>query len=295
MMQTGRYKRMIRKKGRGIALSMVLISVTGMVTILLLVFLLCLSFFGKGEFQQVYQGNTADIFSTAYSSFRLIPKDISGEQYVATFWSNSDFWYHFWNTVGISLAVIVGTVIVGSLGGYAFARYQFFGKNILLYLFILIMMVPYQVLMAPQFRLIYEMNLLNKAEGIILPSIFAPLGTYLIYQYVLQLPEEQFEAARVDGAGELRIFCRIALPQMKNGIMSLVLLVLIDTWNLVEQPLIFLSDEYRYPLSVAIEALENSGNLSFAACIVFVFPLFMVFLLGKDWLIQGIGHSVVTR
>jgi len=76
--------------------------------------------------------------------------------------------------------------------------------------------------------------------------------------------------------------------------MSLVLLVLIDTWNLVEQPLVFLSDEYRYPLSVAIELMENGGDLSFAACIAFILPLFLIFLLGKDWLIQGIGHSVVS-
>jgi len=196
----------INRKRGSVGLSMAVISVTGMFTILLLVFLFCLSFFGKYEFQQVYKGSFGSSFSTAYSSFRLVPRNISMEQYISTFWRNSDFWYHFWNTTGISLAVILGNVIVCSLGGYAFARYQFRGKKILLYLFILIMMVPYQVLLAPQFRQIYEMNLLNRAEAIILPNIFAPLGTYLIYQYVIQLPEEQFEAARVDGAGELRIF-----------------------------------------------------------------------------------------
>lgn len=96
--------------------------------------------------------------------------------------------------------------MVGTLGGYAFARFRFPGKKVLLFTFILFMMMPNQVMIPSQFRVLYEMNLLNRSVSVILPNVFAPFGVYLLYQYVIKLPDDVFEAACIDGAGESRIF-----------------------------------------------------------------------------------------
>ena len=211
-------------------------------------------------------------------------------QYKEAFVSNSDFWFYFWNSCGLSIPIMLGVVCVGTLGGYSFAKYRFRGDKLWLALYILFMMIPFQVMLAPQYRLVYSIGLKKSELSVILPNAFSSFGAFMIYQYALQIEDSTLEAARIDGAGEWRIFCSIALPQLKNGIAALMLLSLIDTWNLIEQPLVFLEEEYRYPLSVALR-MGTEGN--FAGCVVFLIPLFLVFLLGKDMLIDGIGKSVV--
>lgn len=282
-----------KKKKKGILLANTIVILTGMVTILILLFVLALSFFSADELSDVYKGAINPDLKV-YGSFKIIPDHFCLEQYKNTLWMNSDFWYYFWNSVLVSAPIMMATAVVGTLGGYAFARFRFLGHKFFLFLFIMFMMVPNQVMIPSQFRLLYEMDLLNQSVSIILPNIFAPFGVYLIYQYAHSLPEDIFEAARIDGAKSVRTFLSIVLPNIKNGIIALLVLTLIDTWNMIEQPLVFLSDEYKFPLSVAInQAGGVSGMSVFVSSIVFLIPIFLVFMMGKDQLVEGIGQSIV--
>lgn len=286
-------KRKRKEKNSRILLAKIVVYAGGAVTILLILYVVSLSFFGMGELSQSY-GGALNEGSTAYCSLQVIPSQFRIEQYKNTLWRNSDFWFYFWNSVGICLPVLVVTGLFGTLGGYSFARFRFRGRKALLFLFILFMMIPSQVLIPSQFRVLYEMNLLNHMVSVILPNMFAPFGVYLMYQYAGKMPEDMFEAAAMDGAGELRIFFSIVLPEIKNGIAALLILTLIDIWNLIEQPLIFYYDKYKMPVSAAMNQFGISNVLSpFVGCVIDMIPIFLVFLLGKEQLIEGIGQSVI--
>lgn len=273
----------------GIAYSAIIIA--GAFTLFILFFVIMITFWGTGEYQKNYGIVSNGGAGENYAEFRLLPEDFSLEQYKNTLWENSDFWFYFWNSCGISIPIAIGITIVGGLGGYAFAIYHFRGSKFILYLFILLMMVPYQVLLAPQFRLLFDLNLINHSLSVVLPNIFAPFGVFLVYQYASKIPQEQIEAARVDGAGEIYIFFKVALPQLVNGLISLFLLNMIDTWNMIEQPLVFLGEEFRFPLSVALNQSGNGDALQgFVGCLLYIIPLFM---LGYDKLIDGISNSIV--
>lgn len=276
----------------GIAYSAIIIA--GAFTLFILFFVIMITFWGTGEYQKNYGIVSNGGAGENYAEFRLLPEDFSLEQYKNTLWENSDFWFYFWNSCGISIPIAIGITIVGGLGGYAFAIYHFRASKFILYLFILLMMVPYQVLLAPQFRLLFDLNLINHSLSVVLPNIFAPFGVFLVYQYASKIPQEQIEAARVDGAGEIYIFFKVALPQLVNGLISLFLLNMIDTWNMIEQPLVFLGEEFRFPLSVALNQSGNGDALQgFVGCLLYIIPLFILFMLGYDKLIDGISNSIV--
>lgn len=211
-------------------------------------------------------------------------------QYKNYLLNNSDFWFSFWNSCGLSVPILLGTIGIGTLGGYGLAKFRFCGHGMLLTLYILFMMIPFQVLLAPQYRLLYLLNMTNHEMSVILPNIFSPFGVYLIYNYALQLDDSTLEAAKIDGCGEVRIFFYMVVPQLKNGIAALAMLNLIDTWNLIEQPMIFLAEEYQYPLAIAMNSM---GEQNFAGCVVYMIPILLIFLLGKDFLIDGLEKMVV--
>lgn len=294
MKNRGKSDRKQRARGQSAVLAKVIVCLTGVLTILMILFIICLSFFQTGELQAAYGGALNPGLMSDYAKLKILPEQWSIQQYRNTLWVSSDFWYYFWNSVKCSLPIMAAISVIGTLGGYAFARFRFPGRKALLFAFMLFMMMPYQVMIPSQFRVLYEMNLLNRAVSVILPNIFAPFGMFLLYQYAAKLPDDVFEAARMDGAGEIRIFFFIVLPEIKNGIVALLILTLIDTWNLIEQPLVFFSDEYRQPLSTAINQIGKTNTMSlFVSCVMFMIPVFLVFLLGKDQLIEGIGQSIV--
>ena len=190
--------------------------------------------------------------------------------------------------------IAAGTVVVSTGGAYALSKLHFPGKRLVLLSVILIMMLPYQIMLAPQMMLMDKIGLLNHSASVILPNIFTTFGVYLLYQFMENIPKECSEAAQMDGAGHILIFFKIILPQIKDGISALLILNLIDTWNLVEQPLLFLENQYQYPLSVILSEGETLiENHVFACCVIFLIPVLLVFLACKDSLLNGISSSVL--
>ena len=158
--------------------------------------------------------------------------------------------------------------------------------------YIILMMMPYQVTLVPNYLVLDWMDLLDTNWAIWLPGIFSPFSVYLITKYMKRIPVSLLEAAKIDGANEWQVFAKICVPICKGIIMSCAILIFIDYWNMVEQPLLFFSDTDKYPLSIFLSKI-NAGEvgLAFAVATVYMVPSLLIFLYGEEQLVEGIAYQ----
>ena len=185
-----------------------------------------------------------------------------------------------------------GQVTVSTLAGYGFAKCSFPGKKILFFLLMVLMIMPLQVTLVPNFIILDGLKLLNTYYALALPMIFVPLGTFIMTQSFRSVPDEIIEAARLDGCGTIGIICRISAPMNRAGMVCTLLLSFLDGWNMVEQPLILFTDQEKYPLSVFLSEI-NSGEVgvAFAVAVIYMVPTLLMFLWGEEYLEEGITYS----
>lgn len=146
--------------------------------------------------------------------------------------------------------------------------------------------------MTTQYITLKKLGLLGSYLAVILPGIFNTFGVFLLRQFMIRIPDEYGEAAKIDGAGHFRIFASVVLPQCKGALASLAILVFVDNWNMVEQPLIFLDNEQMHPLSIFLSRINTSEmGVVFACGILYLVPALLVFLYGENYLIEGIQRS----
>ena len=162
----------------------------------------------------------------------------------------------------------------------------------LFFFYIILMLMPFQVTLVPNYLVAEWTHLLNTRWSIILPGIFAPFSVFLLTKFMRRIPVSLIEAAKLDGAGEWKIFSRICIPMCHSALYSIVILVFIDYWNMVEQPIVLLSDAEKQPLSVFLSQI-NSGEvgLAFAVATIYMVPTLLLFLHGVDYLVEGITYS----
>lgn len=159
-------------------------------------------------------------------------------------------------------------------------------------LVIILMMMPYQVTLVSNYIILDRMGLIGTYAAVILPGIFSPFGTFLMRQVMDGIPKEVTEAARLDGAGQLGVLGKVVLPIAKGGIVSLLILNFIDNWNMVEQPLVFLQEAQKYPLSIFLaESVSESSMEVFACGVLAMLPPVLLFANFRDELISGIELS----
>ena len=165
-------------------------------------------------------------------------------------WEEPFTLYRFWNSLLLCSAITLGQMLVSCWAGFALAKYPIPGKGYLTTLLVILMLLPLQVTLVPSYLILDALGLLNTIWALILPSVFSPFGTVVMWITFRAVPEDLLDAARLDGASEHRILWRIALPVGKGGAASLLLLTFVDAWNMVEQPMVFLSNTANYPISV---------------------------------------------
>jgi multiple sugar transport system permease protein len=154
------------------------------------------------------------------------------------------------------------------------------------------MLMPFQVTLVPNYLVADKLGLLNSYGAIVLPGIFASFGVFLMRQFMSSIPDAYMEAVKIDGAGQLRAFIHIALPLVKPGIAALILLSFVDNWNMVEQPILFLTEPIRQPLSVYLTNIaEGARGVAFAASVLYMTPMVLIFLYGEEHLVEGIQMS----
>lgn len=230
--------------------------------------------------------------------FHWLPARVQWQNY-ATVWMNEEasMLRAFANTLYIALFSIVGQMFISSLAAYSFAKINFKGKQVVFMLFLSSMMVPSQLTIIPRFMLFKTIGLYNNLWAIILPAFFCATSIFMLRQFYMGLPNDLIEAAKIDGAGHLRIFLRIMLPLTKAALMSLIILAFISSWNEYMAPLIFLVKKELYTVSQNIQwyMLDEfkEHNLTMAAATSAIVPVVILFIVGQKYFVEGIATSGV--
>lgn len=222
---------------------------------------------------------------------RALPRRPTLEHYAALF-TRLDLARHFLNSVVVTLAATLGSLLVTSMAGYGFAKLRFRGRDTTFRTLALALVVPGQVGMLPLFLLLRELGLVNTYLGAMLPFFGSVYAIFLIRQYALSVPDDLLDAARIDGAGELRIFATIVLPLIKPILVTLAAYTFMAAWNDFLWPLIILSDSSKYTLPVALASLVGEHvqdtELMMAGAVVTVLPALGVFLAIQRHYVRGI-------
>lgn len=225
-------------------------------------------------------------------NLKFIPDKVTFDQYKNVLLKNPDYLLKFWNSVALTVPITLFQMILAILTAYGFSRYPNKFKSIIFFTYIILMIMPYQVTLVPNFLVAEKFNILNTRWAIILPGIFSPFSVFLLSKVMKRIPISYVEAAKLDGASELQILTKIHIPLCKGAIVSIAMLVFIDYWNMVEQPLVLMKEGDMHPLSVFLSQI-NTGDigLAFAVGTVYMVPTILMFLYGEDYLLEGITYS----
>jgi len=213
-------------------------------------------------------------------------------------WTLGGFGTYFWNTVVITAITVISVVALSSLAGYALARLYFPGNNIVFFVFILGLMIPFFSVMIPLFYELKSLSLLGTKAAVILPAIAGatgfglPLGVFLMRSFYMDLPEELADAARVEGATEFQVFRRIMLPLSAPGVAVLAVLVFFQTWNNFLLPLVYLQGSENQMLASGLYLFAGGRTgeyeLAAAASLIMTVPVVILFLIFQKYFIRGL-------
>lgn len=225
-------------------------------------------------------------------TWKLIPTYPTLEHYGTLLFKTPEFFVLFWNSVKLVALILVGQLLVGVPAAWGFAVYEVRGKNILFTLYVVLMLLPFQVTMLSSYLALKKMGLLDTHLAVILPAVFNTFPIFLTYGGFVAIPKPILEAARIDGAGEWYLFTHIGIRLGKSGILSAIVLGFLDYWNMIEQPLAFLETQSLWPLSLYLPQINwTQAGSAFAASVIMLLPAVFVFAMGQDYLEQGIIYS----
>lgn len=199
---------------------------------------------------------------------------------------------NFINSLIVSIAITLGALLFNTMAGYAFAKLRFAGRERIFQVLMAALVIPAQVAMLPLFLLMKQLHLVNTFGGVIVPTLASVFGIFLVRQYARSIPDELLEAARIDGAGEMRIFFQIVLPMLKPVLVTLSIFTFMAAWNDFMWPLIVLTDQDRYTLPVALASLSREHimdvEMMMAGAVITVVPVLALFLVLQRYYIQGL-------
>lgn len=222
---------------------------------------------------------------------RFFPSRVTFDHYVDLF-TRLNLGRYLLNSAFVAVVVTTCSLAINSLAGYAFAKLRFRGRDRLFRALSTGLVLPVQVAMLPLFLLLKNLGFINTYWGVIIPGLASIFGIFLVRQYALAIPDEMLDAARVDGASELRIFWSIVVPGIVPILATLAIWTFLATWNDFMWPLIVLSDESRYTLPVALANLAGEHvqdtELMMAGSVITVVPVMLVFLFLQRYYIQGV-------
>jgi multiple sugar transport system permease protein len=225
----------------------------------------------------------------------FLPEDPTLANY-GTWFTDLNIGKFFTNSLIVAVFTVLGNLVFCSMVGYALAKMDFPGKRILFLLVMLTLMVPGVVTFVPLFVLVSKMGLLNTYPALILPFLTSPLGVFLMRQFMMGIPDSLIEAARLDGAGELRIFARVVLPLCGPPLATLGILTFLASWNNFLWPLVAATSEDRYTLPVAL-SLYSTGQsgtqygLLLAGSVLVIAPIVLLFVCLQRFFIQSVAST----
>ena len=288
-----------KKKNRIKPITSVVLIAVAVMFVIPIIFTICNSFMAESEIAANYgrvfdsvtgKGSSKFISETVHLKF--IPDMVSFKQYFTVLFNSPDYLLKFWNSVILVVPIVIFQLVVAMLASYGFARYRGRIREIIFFAYIILMLMPYQVTLVPNFFVSEWLGITNTNWAIWLPGIFSPFAVFLLTKCMRRIPAGIIDAARIDGAGEWKIFTKICYPLCKSAVASVCILLFIDYWNMVEQPLILLNDSDMHPLSVFLSKI-NQGEIgiAFAVATIYMIPTLLVFQYGEEYLVEGITYQ----
>jgi len=207
----------------------------------------------------------------------------------------TNLWTGFGNTVIVTVSVTVVSVGTSTMVGYVFAKYRFWGKDVLFFLLLATLMVPFAVILVPLYLTVSHLGLADQLGGVIVTGFFSTFGIFLMRQFMMSLPYELLEAARIDGASEWRTFAQIVIPLSASPMAALAIFIFLGVWNDYLWPLVVLTSTNHQTLPLVLAGLQGYYQTQYdyliAAAIVTVIPLMIAYIFGSKYMIRGIAMT----
>lgn len=271
-------------------LARVVLTVLLVVMVMPLVMLCTNSLMGKQELIEKCGAVLSD-YGTQ-TKFSLFPQYPTLRAYVRLLLDSPEYFKAFWNSALLTGGVLAGQLFLTVPAAWAFARFDFPGKSAIRFLYMMLLILPFQVTMVSSYLVLDFLKLLDTYPAVILPGVFSALPLFILSKSFAAIPRETIEAAKIDGAGNFCIFARIGIPLGMPGIFSVLVLGFLEYWNAVEQPLTYLKTEALKPLSLYLPMMvAEEIQTAFAASIITLFPAVLLFLCGRESLEKGIASS----
>lgn len=228
--------------------------------------------------------------------FEWIPS-VTNNNYAEVWGGKYDFFLYYFNSIKVTVFSVLGILITSSLAAYGFTKMKFKGRDIIFLLYLSTMMIPQQVILVPRFILFKYLNISDTHYALILPGIFTAFGVFLLRQFMVSIPNELSESAKVDGAGHLRTWFQIITPLTLPALVTLALISSVWSWNDYENPLIFLKTVKLYTIPLGLMSfVDETGkrySLIMAAAVSSTLPLILLFLAGQRFFIEGLTSGAV--
>ena len=270
-------------------LSRMVLSLLALVILLPVVMTAIYSFFSPAEIK-AFMGTRGSYDASAFMQIKLAPSMFSLSQYYNILIEDMTILRYFVNSAMYAAAILLGQALLIPAMAYALSRFRFPGRDAIFFVVIMLMLLPFQVTMVPNVLTLRQMGLLDTVWAVILPMTIAPFSIFLLRQYMVSLPGDMIEAAQIDGAGTWRCFIHVVLPVCRPVLGAAVALSFADCWNLVEQPLTYLTTRTDlYPLSVVFNQLtEKSTGVEFAGAALYTLPALCIYLYFQADILEGV-------
>jgi multiple sugar transport system permease protein len=224
----------------------------------------------------------------------LIPDNPSLDNYyeIIFVFQNGLFPRWFFNTIFTTLVITAGSLLLNTLSGYIFAKKEFYGKNVLFALLLSTLMVPGAVTLIPAFLMVNRLGLFNTYWALIIPALASPFGIFMMRQFIMSLPSELIESAKIDGASELRTFWSIIVPLSTPAMAALGIFTVINAWNAFLWPLVVLRANTMRTLVVGLATVQSEFNINYglvmAGSVLTVLPLLVLYILFQPYFVEGL-------
>ena len=270
-------------------LSRLALSLLALVILLPVAMTAVYSFFSPAEIKS-FMGTRGSYDASVFMEIKLAPSMFSLSQYYNILIEDMTILRYFVNSAMYAAAILLGQALVIPMMAYALSRFRFPGRDAIFFLVIMLMLLPFQVTMVPNVLTLRQMGLLDTVWAVILPMVVAPFSIFLLRQYMVGLPGDMLEAAQIDGAGTWRCFIHVVLPVCRPVLGAAVALSFADCWNLVEQPLTYLTTRTElYPLSVVFNQLtQKSTGVEFAGAALYTLPALCIYLYFQADILEGV-------
>lgn len=210
--------------------------------------------------------------------------------YIDFFVWKPELLYSLSNSIIIATASSLGTVLISVPAGFIFSKQPFPGSKVIFYLYVVMMVIPFQAIMLPQYQLLKNLHLYDTLSAVIIPAIFTPFGVFLLTQSIESIDNEVFEAAYLETSSMCTMIWKILLPGIRLPVLCLWVISFCENWNLVSEPLAFIDTVENFPISIRFHAITENDAFAFAAAVVFMLLPLLIFRAFDDEIVEGLGE-----